>query len=65
MNAQHVVNIKENRLRRITHKIIELEAAKVHEINIAERNHREPNLDVIMAQMSRLESRRRELQGKA
>jgi len=61
MNAQHKICKIGNRLRRIARRLTELNAAKTHEIMIAEKNKRDPNLGDIYATIHRLENRAREL----
>ncbi len=61
MNTQHKLNKAGNRLRRLSRRLTELESDKSHEINLAEENKREPNLSGILAAMTRLTNRQREL----
>lgn len=61
MNAQHKINRIGNRVRRLARRLIELNADKTHEIIMAEKSKREPNLSGIYAAISRMEKRLREL----
>lgn len=61
MNAQHLINIRDNRKRRIVRRINELNADKVAEIKSAIRWNRDPVLGSILEQINRLEIRATEL----
>ena len=62
MNLQHRINKFSNRYRRIGRRIKELEADKAHEVIAASSHKRDPNLGPIMADINRLNDRKRELE---
>lgn len=61
MNAQHILNKRGNRVRRLIRRINEFSAAKTREIIAADKANRDPIIGGIMADIKRLENRLREL----
>ena len=57
VNAGHILGRIRNRLKRISRRIVELNAEKVAECIRAERMKRDPNLGDILAQLDRLDAR--------